>query len=173
MKNLGLILVIFSFFIACEANKKVQENQNSTTEINSNEITKIEFSRGACFGFCPIYTYTIVPNAESTFLAKAFNFSQKFPTGEEIEGNYKAKLDSQTWTEILSLVNEIEFTSDSMYYRQPMTDMPSADLTVWYASGKNKYIHDYGMSGTEQLKNLYNYFDKLKNKKEWGIAITK
>ncbi|WP_154662230.1 DUF6438 domain-containing protein [Vaginella massiliensis] len=160
----GLILLL--------TNCQVSKNTHPTTSEKEVNITKIKFSRGACFGFCPIYTYTLVPHAESTFLAEAFNFSNKQPLQGKPEGEFKATLNPATWQEITRLVNQVKFDADTLRYNSPVTDVPAAHLDVWYSNGKHHYIYDYGMNGTQALKNLYQYMDRLKDNNEWGILAT-
>ncbi len=154
-----LILMFASilFFTSCASNK------------TSNEIVKIEVSREACHGFCPIYQYELSPNERSYFHAEAFNFSKVRPEENKTEGEFQADLSKETWNQLVSYLNKVEFKNDSLKFESPATDLPTMNVAITFADGQKKYISDYGMNGTDTLVEFYDFMDDLKNQVDWKV----
>lgn len=128
------------------------------TTKNTNNIAKVDFSTSPCFGTCPVFSMSIDGNGTAVFDAKRFNDV----TGEHKGMIKKAQLDS-----LFTMINKSDILSLEDKYTAQITDMPGYILFVQFTDGKSKTISDYGPSGPEKLKKIYDFITSLRGSQEW------
>ena len=128
-------------------------------------IEKIEYQTTRCFGTCPQFNIVIDKAKNATFNAQHHNRKDK--NEKEIKGKYKTTIKDKDFDEIINLMNDIDFPNLNNNYTIGRKDYPSCFLTITYDNGKVKRIRDYGLSGTSELKELYNLMFELRFNQEW------
>ncbi|WP_411895378.1 DUF6438 domain-containing protein [Winogradskyella sp. A2] len=136
-------------------------------KISDYNITKIEFGTTGCFGTCPVFDMTIVPNGKSLFDAKYYNFSQQLGDREKEEGKFEAVIKPTDFETIVKMMNEINIKDLETSYTVGWTDDQTSKLKVYFADGSFKYVQDYGMQGTRGLELLYEVLLELRFNQEW------
>ncbi|MFT3796482.1 DUF6438 domain-containing protein [Flavobacterium sp.] len=145
-------------------NSFIEYNQN----ISNRKIEKIEYATMGCYGTCPIFELTLIPNKESIFKANNFNFHNNIESySENGEGNFKTHLKKETFKELSDLLNYIDFENLEDNYSVGWTDDSECILKITYDGGKIKTISDYGMSGTYGLKKVHDYLHKIRFNQNW------
>lgn len=151
---------------------KMTYNFDNYIEFNEtptdSRIEKIEYATFACFGKCPIFQISIDENQNAVFFADYYNF------GDGSRESYKQDnlffstiIDNQTYNNLSSLLNYIDFKNLKDGYNVPWTDAQSSLLKITYSNGKVKTIQDYGLSGTYGLKAVYDKMFKLRFNQKW------
>lgn len=150
-----LTLFTLLFLFSCSTNKM------------DTPYSKIEYSAGACFGFCPIYKMTISSDQTAVFEAKRFNFSRDTDSQED-EGTFTGKIGNDKYDELISILNDLKLSKMKDHYgNRNVSDLPTSNLNITYKDGKEKKIEDYGKHGTPELQKLYQFFDALKTNQTW------
>ncbi len=138
---------------------------------NVNNFQKIQYEAGACFGFCPIFKLTLNPDRTAVIEAQHFTFEEgrsKGDFGKEPEGTFTATLKKSDYNKLISMLNQVNPKSLKSYYgNKNISDLPSAYLTITYKDGTVKKVQDYGKSGTEELDNLWQFFEDLRTTQTW------
>lgn len=133
-----------------------------------NDIEKIEFEAGPCFGSCPMYKLTINKDQSAIFLAEEYNFnSVRHNFTSKNEGLFKGKIKKEDYNNLINLLNYIDFTKLKDEYSVGWTDDRTGDLKITYDNGKTKTISDYGMVGTYGLKSVYELLAELRFNQKW------
>ena len=131
------------------------------------KYSQIEYSAGACFGFCPIFKMTIDSDRTAIFEAERFNFSQD-TSSEKKEGTFKGKINETEYHQLIRMLDSLQPKNLKDYYgNKNISDLPTSYLTVTYQDGSVKTIQDYGKHGTEELEKLYQLFEDLKTNQTW------
>jgi len=128
-------------------------------------IEKIEYQTTRCFGTCPQFNIVIEKSKNATFDAQNDNRLNK--DKPEIKGKYKAIIKDINYDEIINLLNEIDFPNLKDNYTIGRKDYQTCFLTITYDNGKLKKIRDLGLSGTPELKKLYELMFWLRFNQEW------
>lgn len=128
-------------------------------------IEKIEYQTSTCFGTCPKFNIVIDPDKSSIFKAEAYNRNNT--NGKAIAGIFKTVLSDSSFSEIISLLNYIDFPNLKDNYAVNWTDDQTSTLTVTFNSGQVKTIKDYGLIGTYGLDRLYELIFKLRLNENW------
>ena len=150
------LIFITIFFSSC----KGQMDSSSSTQ---HKIEKIEYSTTRCFGTCPVFSLTINADKSAEWDAKMFNKIN----GEKISGKFHSKINKKEYNEIVILLNEMDFEKLENNYQIEYTDAQSSTLKITYDNGKTKAIQDYGLQGTEELKQLYKILFDLRENQKW------
>jgi len=122
------------------------------------KIEKIKFSTSGCFGSCPIFEISILPNGNVAY--KAIEYNEK-------SGKFKAIIDKNSYNNILQTINYIKLPSLKDKYEVNWTDDETVTLEIIYNSGQVKIINDYGGIGTFGLENLYHQLFVLRDTLNW------
>ena len=77
-------------------------------------------------------------------------------------GEYKAEIDNKSYSDIINLLNYIDFQNLNDEYAVNWTDDQTSYITITYDQGKIKTIRDYGLIGTHGLDKLYDLLFKLR-----------
>ncbi len=129
----------------------------------SYKIDKIEYSTTGCFGICPIFKMTINADRTASWLADRFNKVN----GSEVKGNYTSIITEDKYSEIINLLNYIDFVKLKDSYAVDWTDDQSSTLTITYDNRKTKIITDYGLIGTYGLNRVYQMLFALRTNQKW------
>jgi hypothetical protein len=149
-------------------------------ELNSNpknyEIEKIEYQTTSCFGPCPVFSIEI--NKDKTGLFKASDYNSeteisiadlrsKTNNSKEIKGTFRAIIKDDSFSDIINLVNYIDFPTLKDDYSVNWTDDQSCILKITYNNGQTKEVEDYGLIGSYGLARLYQLFFELRFNQIW------
>ncbi|QOW10198.1 hypothetical protein Q73A0000_07395 [Kaistella flava (ex Peng et al. 2021)] len=150
------VLSLFSFLLIVSC---------ATTKTTS-KYSKIEYSAGPCFGFCPIFKMTINSDRTATFEAERFNFSRDTES-QKSEGSFQGKIDQEHYNQLISLLDSLPKDLKDDYGNKNVTDLPTSNLTLNYQDGHLKKVQDYGKRGTPELVKVYQFFEDLKTNQNW------
>lgn len=121
-------------------------------------IERVQYTSGACFGTCPIYTLTVAANGTATYQARAF-----VPR----KGTFTAAVPAPVRQQLWALLNYLDFPRLQDDYAVPVTDQTTTTLTITYAGGQTKTIVDYGQQGTLGLGRVYELLHHLRTSQRW------
>ena len=121
-------------------------------------IERVQYTAGACFGTCPIYTLTVAANGTATYQARQF-----VPRKGTFTSSVPALARQQLW----ALLNYLDFPRLQDDYAVPVTDQITTTLTITYAGGQTKTIVDYGQQGTLGLGRVYELLHRLRTSQRW------
>ncbi|KGO91446.1 DUF6438 domain-containing protein [Flavobacterium subsaxonicum] len=136
-----------------------------TAQAEHYDIEKIQFTKGPCFGSCPIFEITLNKDGSSVLLADHFNTNGVSVIPEKCA--FGSKIEKQDLTKIMNFLNYIDFPSLNDLYFVSYTDAPTATLVITYNNGKVKEIEDYGCRGNYALKSLYVALSELRFNQKW------
>lgn len=128
-------------------------------------IEKIEFQTTLCYGLCPKFSVSINKDQSATFNAQMYNLETM--NSKEIKGTFSTIIKDSDFSQLVNLLNYIDFPNLKDNYEVSWTDSQTCTLTVTYSNGKVKQIKDYGLIGTYGLDRLYELFFKLRFNQEW------
>lgn len=137
-----------------------------STEDYDYNIDKIEYQTSICFGTCPEFALTIDKNRNAIYKAINFNFSEEF-SENNFEGIFKTKLREDSFNQIITLLNHIDFPYLKDQYHVDWTDDQTGTFKIYYNYGKIKEISDYGLQGTKGLELLHKTFFDLRENQDW------
>lgn len=121
-------------------------------------VTSVTYAANGCFGECPIFTISIEKDRSAVFKAGRYN---------KKEGDFKSNLRVADYSEIIDLLNYIDFTKLNDEYPTKVSDGPSCELTIKTENGETKVVKDATMQGTLGLARLYEIFDNLRTNQRW------
>jgi hypothetical protein len=121
-------------------------------------IEKIEYSTGACFGTCPIFSMKINADRKGIFKGGSYNYP---------DGDYTGTIDSAHYNMLTGLLDYIHFTELDSSYAVGWTDDQDCTLMITYDDGKIKKIEDYGLLGTYGLNRVYDILFDLRDDQKW------
>jgi len=123
-----------------------------------------------CFGTCPKFYISILKDKSSVFKAEKFNLESE--EAKEIKGIFNTTLSDNSFSEIISLLDYIDFPSLNDKYAVGWTDDQTCILTITYNNGQVKTISDYGLIGTFGLDRLYELMFNLRFNQNWKLDKT-
>ncbi len=127
--------------------------------VNDYNIQEIKFETTECFGTCPIFSLIINSDRSTTYEAIKYNV---------LDGKFTSKVDRKSYSELIALLNYINFPNLCNSYRVNWTDDQSCTLKIIYSNGGTKIIKDYGLIGTYGLERVYNMLFNLRNTQKWS-----
>lgn len=122
------------------------------------QIENIKLSTTVCEGTCPEFKLSINSQRNAEYSAIEYN---------DLKGNFKAKVDKESYNRLISTINYIKLNTLKKRYSVGVTDFPTYYLEIIYNNGNKKLIEDYGGDGTYGLKNLYSQLFKLRKNLNW------
>lgn len=141
------------------------ENNDNPNKYN---IEKIEYSTTPCYGSCPEFEIVINKDRTARFIAKHFNFySETEKWTKKDEGIFKTTIKQKEFTEIIDILNYIDFPNLENGYSVNWTDDQSSKLKITFNNGLTKTINDYGLVGTYGLKRVYQMIFELRKNQNW------
>ena len=106
----------------------------------------ISINRGACYGTCPIYSFSIFSDMSAVYHGK--NFVEK-------TGTIEFKLSEEEINSILQKANEINYCKMESEYTEMITDLPTTHIRIF-----DKKITDY-YGAPKELKELEKLIDNI------------
>ncbi|SFH94947.1 DUF6438 domain-containing protein [Halpernia frigidisoli] len=138
---------------------------------NQSKYSKIEYSAGACYGFCPIFKVTINSDRTAIIEAESNTFTKsntKGGSGDSREGTFKTVLKEADYNNLVMLINQLNVSSlKNKYGNQNVTDLPTSTLAITMIGGNTKTIEDYGKRGTPELRKVYDVMEALPKTQNW------
>ncbi len=156
MRNTKFIIypLLLGLFFSCNTIKMEKDKQK--------ESPTIVYSKGPCFGECPIFTLTIY----NTGLAK-FN-GRKFT---HMDGKYEKQLKNNEYVELVKTFRKNRFWRFDDTYGMDIVDAPTTTIS-FSDEGKSKTVK--GKNGfPEKFKELRTMLDTLIHTEENWIQIDK
>lgn len=120
-------------------------------------VATVQFSRGRCFGECPVYDLTIHRTGEAMLEAKAFM---------KLKGKRQTKLERQQLEELLTLLNYLKIDAFKPRYTIDETCHATMHVNFLY-NGKSKQLDDYALQGTLGLQQLYQLVKRIIANQKW------
>mgnify|MGYP000880816706 CR=1 FL=1 len=96
--------------------------------------TAITLTRGACFGFCPVYSVSIPGDGGVRYHGRDF---------VNVVGERSATIPRADVERLLARFDAVNFESLQDAYRGEMTDLPTTTVTL-ERNGRRKTVLDYG-----------------------------
>lgn len=128
-------------------------------------IQKIEYRAAKCYGPCPQFFISIDNDKTSIFKAHAFN--KETESSKEMKGTFQTIIRDSSFSEIINLLNYLDFPNLNDNYAVSWTDDQTCTLTITYNNGQVKKIRDYGLIGTYGLSRLYQLLFELRFNQDW------
>lgn len=120
-------------------------------------ITEIGIQRGACYGRCPIYTFTV--KSDGTFRYKGIKYVERI-------GDFTGTVDVAAFNRLAQFIMDSGYVDLADNYTTPITDGPTVHSHV-VANGKTKTISDYANSGPKSLEAVEQQIDNLLVSAKW------
>lgn len=144
------LLLTFSFCCSCASIEKGKSEWEDST---------IEFSRGSCFGMCPVYMLTIHGNGKVYYNG----YSHTKP-GVDSTTISKEAVDFLFGTLKKNGFNELE----SQYLNTSIPDLPTATISLYHLDTKKTVQHTSGISTAPKWVNEFDYtIDSIVNVERW------
>ncbi len=122
------------------------------------------FSRGACMGTCPIYSFTVYRDGTIYYDGESYVDNKGFYVGHVPADDVKKLADLYVDRKYFSLED---------HYEEQVTDMSSVSTGIQY-DGRTKSVYNYGDYGPEMLNDLENELDAtLKKTNLTPIQVSK
>lgn len=161
-----LLFASFLLVIAsCSSSRRDAQSQATAAVVQEPEImtvsdTMIFYSRGACFGMCPIFELTIMKDGRAVYMGK--NHVDRI-------GRYQAMVSYTDVQKVLSKANEIGyFELKSEYDNESVHDLP--DIKTGIAHNGQLYRVRNRYKGPAALRSLYSELDSLIERQSWKSA---
>jgi len=151
MKRL-MILIIPLFFILQACNTvKMEKDPSKASPV-------IVYSKGPCFGSCPIFTLTIYNTGLAKFKGRRFT---------KMDGVYQKQLNKKEYTDLIKLFRKNRFWRFDNNYDMQLVDLSTVTLS-FADKGKTKTVK--GKAGfPEKFKILTAALDSLINSGGWEM----
>jgi len=149
MKNTVLLLALAFLMVACDSKKY-------------NATSSIKMKKDPCFGFCPVYIFTIDGTGSATFNGER---------NVDKEGNWTRTLSPEETSALFQAFGNAKFWDFEEEYTDSMTDLPTTWITFSH-QGQTKTIKDY-YGAPEALKNLEKMVEDIAESGEgWELIST-
>ena len=148
MRILGFLVILLSL-INCKTVKK-------PSELTKEDI-KIQMTRGACFGPCPIYTITVYEGGYAALNAR--NFTER-------EGNYHKQLSKKEYNTLVEAFESAPFSSLLEEYPSEIVDLAKITLKYRGKDGHLKVSRGSDPRPKEHML-LQNKMEALYASKDW------
>jgi len=161
MKYLTLFVISLAI-ISCKSKKEIASEvtpvQESVAEVSSDPL--IAFSKGACFGKCPVYSLTISQGGDMVYEGKRHT---------EKMGKHTKKLDLESTNELIALFEEYKFMQLKDLYESSVADLPSATIS-YTKDGVTKTVVGK-MERPERVLNLQKKLELIANSNQGWTLI--
>ena len=122
------------------------------------DISQIDFKSSSCEGQCPAFAMTILYNGAADYDAILFN---------EQVGKFKTIIKKPQFDSLMVLVQSANLFGLKDNYTTLANCLPFYTLTVKLKNGKIKTINDYGPSGPDELREIYDLIFSMRKTQEW------
>jgi hypothetical protein len=122
----------------------------------------ITLTRGACFGFCPIYRVTITGDGQVTYAGERF---------VNVVGERRANIPRADVERLLARFDDVGFDGLRGEYRAQVSDLPTFTITL-ERNGSRKTVVDYGgvSAGMPRaVRDLQDEIDRVANTGQWVL----
>ena len=143
-----------------EAQAQVTPSVVQETETKSPSDTAISYSRGACFGMCPIFDLVVMKDGKASYLGK--NNVNRI-------GRFEAQVSFSDIQLIQSKAREIGyFELLPVYDNESVHDLPN--IITGISDGKHVHRVRNRYKGPAALRYLYTELDSLIERQSWKAA---
>jgi hypothetical protein len=114
--------------------------------------------RDACFGTCPVYRITFRRTGQAHYI------------GEEhvsMLGSYSGDLSPFDYARLAYLLDDLDIMAIDTSYAAPVTDQPTATLTIYRRPTVVRVIRDYGEVGPIRLWAVRQLIDEIGSHIQW------
>lgn len=167
MRIILFIISISVVFASCAKHKNAPQAQVISQVIEPTEVSEVNdtmlyYSRGACFGMCPIFELTVMKDGRAVYLGK--NHVDRI-------GRYQAMVSYTDVQQVLSKANEIGyFDLKEVYDNENVHDLPNIITGIAHEGHLHRVRNRY--KGPAALRNLYTQLDTLIERQSWKPAGT-
>jgi len=142
MKQILLLITVSSLIICC-SRKKADKRHN--------EITRVVFATGGCFGPCP---YQIID------LDSSLKFKYHGVRYSDTLGFYAGTIEKNLWDSLNIRFEDINYKKLDTVYNYSMDDM-ATEIFIYYGKNKIKHINAQSASLPDSVKNVYDWLMKV------------
>lgn len=152
--QLSILLVLILGLAACKGSRNggQDKEQDKDESPATNQVERLIFHTGTCFGACPDYCMSIGRDGKVEFWGGLFS---------KYSGYYTSELSAAQLESVVAVMDNEGWDSLKTNYQAGWTD----DRTVNIALVKNgrmvKSIRDYGSIANEPAQSAYGIFNKL------------
>lgn len=128
----------------------------------SSSNVEIRLARGACFGFCPVYTVSINGAGEVRYEGRNF---------VNVVGQRTATIPAENVARLLARFEEVGFDNLDDAYRANVSDLPSYTVSIT-RDGRTKTVVDYGgvQAGMPRtIRDLQDEIDRVAGTAQWVL----
>lgn len=155
VRRFVLIALAALAFAACApAQTSIAQEENAPVTIT--------LTRGACFGFCPVYRVSIRETGEVVYVGEQF---------VNVRGEQRAQIAPEALQALVARFDEIGFDNLQDEYRAPVTDHPTYTITL-ERNGRVKTVTDYaGINAgmPRAVRDLEDEIDRVANTARWVL----
>jgi hypothetical protein len=146
-----ILTAALGLFASCFSTKSI-----SQSEQGEKQDTLLVLRQTACFGTCPIYTFTILKNGDATYYGI-----------EHVAhvGKFAGKVSDSDLDQIEKLTKELKIKEMKNEYTGYATDLPSTYLT-YYFEDQTKKIYAY-QNIPDNFIQYVNFLKSLSESTEW------
>jgi hypothetical protein len=160
----GILIALSLLLAACSSKKNpVQAVEEKVAEAQANQVstdTMLYYSRGACFGMCPIFDLTVMKDGRAVYLGK--NHVDRI-------GRFQAKVSYTDIEQVLTKAREIGyFELNAVYDNENVHDLPNIRTGIAHNGKLHSVRNRY--KGPASLRMLYTELDSLIEKQTWKPA---
>lgn len=123
---------------------------------------EIGLTRGACYGFCPVYTVTINGEGEVRYEGRRF---------VNAVGERTSTIPREDVARLLARFDEIGFSNLRDAYRAEVSDLPTYTVRLT-RDGQTKTVVDYGGTGAgmpQSVRELQTEIDRVAGTAQWVL----
>lgn len=159
------ILISLSLLLAaCSAKKTpVQPVEEKVAVAQTQSVstdTMLYYSRGACFGMCPIFELTVMKDGRAVYIGK--NHVDRI-------GRFQATVSHADIEQVMQKANEIGyFELKPVYDNENVQDLPNIKTGIAHHGKLHTVRNRY--KGPAALRMLYTQLDSLIEKQTWKPA---
>jgi Domain of unknown function (DUF6438) len=135
--------------------------QSSAAQEENSPVT-ITLTRGACFGFCPVYRVSIRETGEVVYVGEQF---------VNVRGEQRAQISPDAVQSLVARFDEIGFENLQDEYRAPVSDHPTVTITL-DRNGVSKTVVDYAGTGAGMpvaVRALEDEIDRVAGTAQWVL----
>jgi hypothetical protein len=157
----GILIALSLLLAACSSKKNpVQAVEEKVAEAQANQVstdTMLYYSRGACFGMCPIFDLTVMKDGRAVYLGK--NHVDRI-------GRFQATVSYADIEQVVHKANEIGyFELQPVYDNENVQDLPNIKTGIAHHGKLHSVRNRY--KGPAALRMLYIQLDSLIEKQAW------
>ena len=139
MKKINLIIILALSIIFSFCTKKAEKRNN--------EITRIVFATGGCYGHCPIQVIDM--DSSLKFKYQGLEYSKYI-------GYYEGKINQELWDSLNIELERINYNQLDTIYSHSVDDL-STEIYIYHKNGV-KHIYAQSLSLPKNVENFYEWF---------------